>query len=1207
LLSLRVLQIIESYDVPSARLVAGDYFMRVRADANGDPAKLQVSLQAVMKEVTEASSSWDPSAAGMTRCNVGSTIFVAFREASKPVRMIKELVAPLLDEARKLLTQSKQSLRLLHEAAADLAVELADDAGELEARKSLLATLIEEKHSDTGDCYDYLGLSFIRNGDYEAGMAALRNGLRDTITMYGATSVHVHSAQARLQWFERQAAAKPDVYGSKVCCTAEFVHGSGGMTLRRKEVNKHLKSTVVLGAAAQNNADCAKYKLRPLHSSVPHVLYYEVTMTNAKNDPEAPTNVVVGFASAAHILCVEVGLSSRSIGLATEMNEGDHLGVVYLRPDMVPLDYCGPVKSGDVIGCGMDTKASTVFWTLNGQRFRDVDVANVDSMPFAAVTFGDRTEANDLVTLNFGDTKFKYVPSSPAQIPARPALHPSSRLSQRCSWLLDFESAMEMRKCASFEGAHGVVVLEDDGAYKSRALPGSEGKVRYFEMTLLKVPDGPTKAYEGLEVSLGLVSRAHNTVSPPGWVEESVGFHCNGNLGVNGEELEMYGPAWSQGDVVGVGIDYLSRTVFFTHEGQRLKDILHDSITKLQLACVTLSDEATTERVKLNFGDTPFKYNHAAALALPSTTLNYRECPFAHHNSECSWVVTFDSPTSVRRTPQRGTKDEDDESISYERGSVRLNGEDRYKYRKLAFGGSGSSSSSVSASSPPSTTSVHFAEFTVLELGASDMTIGLADYVLTPQVEPGDAESDGVGWRADGLLFIEGVQYHYGPCWSEGDVVGVCLDTDKHVAFFMLNGRKLRDINLTPEANDVDGIALAFGSQATSERLEINMGWKDAPAPGVALASAFKFPPTAAQRVALVPIPTQDDLEDTINNDDGKALIAEQMKVYMRGLHRHCSWVVDCDAPLSLRRVPQKPTKDEEGDDTFIAGSILLSDPSFALRLIDDDKFPGLVYFEITIKLNQSAQAAAKKAKTTKKKKGEEDDSGGAVIDVWLGFAGAEVAVVDCSPGDMAGSIGFSSLSGAVCYFDPEGDGEEVTLLEEYGPAWADGDVIGCALDLENKIVFYTHNGKKLGELPAPVVPVPEKEEGEEEEEEEEEEEVSAELFACVGFGASCVGAEIVHLNLGDTPFKYVHKPAPSKAKKTTAAANKAAAAAAAATKGTGGKSATATKAKAKEAVPAAAAGGAKGKKSADAAAAAAGTPSAGKGGKVKGEGAKKK
>jgi hypothetical protein len=251
--------------------------------------------------------------------------------------------------------------------------------------------------------------------------------------------------------------------------------------------------------------------------------------------------------------------------------------------------------------------------------------------------------------------------------------------------------------------------------------------------------------------------------------------------------------------------------------------------------------------------------------------------------------------------------------------------------------------------------------------------------------------------------------------------------------------------------------------------------------------------------------------------------------------------------------------------------------------LIDDDKFPGLVYFEVTVKLNQTAQAAAaKKAKTTKKKKGDEDDSG-AVIDVWLGFAGAEVAVVDCSPGDMAGSIGFSSLSGAVCYFDPEGDGEEVTLLEEYGSPWADGDVIGCALDLENKIVFYTHNGKKLGELPAPVVPVPEKEEGEEEEEEDEEE-VSAELFACVGFGASCVGAEIVHLNLGDTPFKYVHKPAPTK-KKT----------------------ATATKAKAKEAAPAAAAAGAKGKKSADAAAAAAGTPAAGKGGKSKGEGAKKK
>lgn len=35
---------------------------------------------------------------------------------------------------------------------------------------------------------------------------------------------------------------------------------------------------------------------------------------------------------------------------------------------------------------------------------------------------------------------------------------------------------------------------------------------------------------------------------------------------------------------------------------------------------------------------------------------------------------------------------------------------------------------------------------------------------------------------------------------------------------------------------------------------------------------------------------------------------------------------------------------------------------------------------------------------------------------------------------------------------------------EDYGPTYGMGDVVGCGLDLANSSVFFTKNGKKLGE-----------------------------------------------------------------------------------------------------------------------------------------------
>jgi len=642
---------------------------------------------------------------------------------------------------------------------------------------------------------------------------------------------------------------------------------------------------------------------------------------------------------------------------------------------------------------------------------------------------------------------------------------------------------MELRKAHPDVEELSSVIFDDEGPYMLRALPGSAAF--YFEVTLLSAP---ARECTNCEVLVGFVGRACSSMTLPGWEKPSASYTASGSLVLDAGELEDYGAAWRAGDTVGAGVDYERRKVFFTHNGVRYKDVNPEDWSALQLACVGLGNAATSERVRLNFGASSFVYDHAKWSSSPAASLskNARTYPLAVHNTECSWVVTFDSPSIMRRTehpprkkkPQAAEEEEEEEEDVVGTGCVVLGAEERYKLRRLDLG--------------PGAPSLLFAEFKVLDAGESnDVTVGFVDEYLAASGGPGDADTETIGWRADGAMFINGTDHAYGPRWAAGDVVGLALDSEKKVAFFMINGRRLKDIDLAVDAPSLDRLAVHFGGAATSERVELNLGVSltdPLPAGSLTLPSAFKFPPSPAQAV-VASFPQ-------FSNSEG------DKEVYMRGSQRHCSWVVQCDAPLILRRAPQKPSKSDDGDDSFVPGSLVFVDPAFALRPLDEKgSSPDLLYFEMTVTL---APGSAK-------------DS---YIDVAIGFAGEECRIVDGQPGDLEGSVGFSSAGNIL-------SADEDVAAEEYSPAWKSGDVIGAALDPTACIVFFTLNGKRLGDLPAPPVPASE-DDGEEDEEEEggSESSDSGELFACVSFGFYSSGAEKVVLNFGDSPFKYVHKPA---------------------------------------------------------------------------------
>ena len=76
-----------------------------------------------------------------------------------------------------------------------------------------------------------------------------------------------------------------------------------------------------------------------------------------------------------------------------------------------------------LVGCGINTATSTVFFTHNGFKLKDV-VVKLSALPLACVSFGDIVECGD-VKLNFGAEPFRY--ASPA-LEAGAAPHASADL-----------------------------------------------------------------------------------------------------------------------------------------------------------------------------------------------------------------------------------------------------------------------------------------------------------------------------------------------------------------------------------------------------------------------------------------------------------------------------------------------------------------------------------------------------------------------------------------------------------------------------------------------------------------------------------------------------------------------------------------------------------------------------------------------------------
>jgi hypothetical protein len=131
--------------------------------------------------------------------------------------------------------------------------------------------------------------------------------------------------------------------------------------------------------------------------------------------------------------------------------------------------------------------------------------------------------------------------------------------------------------------------------------PGDHGN--YFEVTVLSVGQG--------DVGIGFADKRVFGVTDnmPGWVTHSYGYH--------GDDGKKYGnhltpgdlPTFEEGDVIGCGIKFDTKTIFYTRNGS----LLGDGFTEIDETIVTpilgfSNRHDDTVKVKINFGVEPFIY-----------------------------------------------------------------------------------------------------------------------------------------------------------------------------------------------------------------------------------------------------------------------------------------------------------------------------------------------------------------------------------------------------------------------------------------------------------------------------------------------------------------------------------------------------------------------------------------------------------------------
>jgi len=165
----------------------------------------------------------------------------------------------------------------------------------------------------------------------------------------------------------------------------------------------------------------------------------------------------------------------------------------------------------------------------------------------------------------------------------------------------EFEPELEIANCF-VEGRTEIEFFDSECSVQSNLPIPKQNEVYYWEAKIYEKP-------ENTSIAIGVTTKPYPLFRLPGYHKSSIAYGSNGNRRYNQAFTpSAYGPAYVQGDVIGVGYRPRTGTIFFTRNGKKLDDVAHG--LKAQNFFPTVGAQGPCQ-VHVNFGQMGFVFIEA--------------------------------------------------------------------------------------------------------------------------------------------------------------------------------------------------------------------------------------------------------------------------------------------------------------------------------------------------------------------------------------------------------------------------------------------------------------------------------------------------------------------------------------------------------------------------------------------------------------------
>jgi hypothetical protein len=222
-----------------------------------------------------------------------------------------------------------------------------------------------------------------------------------------------------------------------------------------------------------------------------------------------------------------------------------------------------------------------------------------------------------------------------------------------------FDKSAKSKECTI--GASGMVVTSElceaprtfhvrcafaDLKYSFRR--GDEKTGNYFEVTILELGE------QDIGVGLAVKGEFYVTGNMPGWVEKSYGYHGDDGRKFGSNSTPGTWPKWNKFDVIGCGIDFATRNIFYTRNGELLGDAFIGVAEETLSPIVGFHCPRMVQKVRINFGQYPFSYRgeeikaHPKAIAISEYFMNWQsKNPASEASPAFGQVVAAPAPPAT--------------------------------------------------------------------------------------------------------------------------------------------------------------------------------------------------------------------------------------------------------------------------------------------------------------------------------------------------------------------------------------------------------------------------------------------------------------------------------------------------------------------------------------------------------------------------------